>query len=554
MVAFVKCTQGKHRGYVGKVVAHKTVGHLTLKWGLPWTTPAVVPGTDCVPLGYAISVQQLHNHNMATYALQEEDWDPGGLRVHFVHLRLLRDALITHLADCGRSSFLHDVRAVSHDALCARLQPPAVHLDVLLQPASEMDGDADAKKEGEVCVVPAHLRTSFESVQPLLATPTSCWQQWRGAAGVDITVWLYSRTGAFQWTVPHPAAPYPRDWDRFAAFATDSWHPFPADDVWSAMASSGLATHLEMNLLARTHGVRTHQRLLLRALECPHPVVSACTLDATERRRLRAVLDADPLFPDMATPMWDVLRRLGLTVVAAELPVVYPFGLVHVDGRWRVFETRIDVVARCADGDGLVVGEYKTLPGGATPVVARIAAKRDLQQVVLNAFLLVCCARVRVSHVLLLYATRDRSVTSVLLPFEYSPFVASVIDAFVTQLRPLYVDTDTLLNDGPLVLAPATRAQVLTDVLAPQFHVVRKRVRHGREAQTHTRVQPYAGAQAVDMVCVSTGATPAPEPWAPPHPASSVVYKWECAAATCVDVARTQSGLQLKRRNETLVF
>ena len=73
MVAFVKCTQGKHRGYVGKVVAQKRGGHLTLKWGLPWTTPAVVPGTDCVPLGYAISVQQLHNHNMATYALQEED-------------------------------------------------------------------------------------------------------------------------------------------------------------------------------------------------------------------------------------------------------------------------------------------------------------------------------------------------------------------------------------------------------------------------------------------------------------------------------------------------
>ena len=50
-----------------------------------------------------------------------------------------------------------------------------------------------------------------------------------------------------------------------------------------------------------------------------------------------------------------MLRRLGLTVVAAELPVLYPFGLVHVDGGWRVFETRIDVVARCADGDGLVV-------------------------------------------------------------------------------------------------------------------------------------------------------------------------------------------------------
>ena len=170
MVAFVKCTQGKHRGYVGKVVAQKRGGHLTLKWGLPWTTPAVVPGSDCVPLGYSISVQQLHNHNMATYALQEEDWDPGGLRVHFVHLSLLRDALIAHLAFCGRSSFLHDVSTVSHTALCARLRPPAVHLDVLLQPASET-GDAEE--------VPAHLRTSFESVQPLLATPTASWQQWK---------------------------------------------------------------------------------------------------------------------------------------------------------------------------------------------------------------------------------------------------------------------------------------------------------------------------------------------------------------------------------------
>ena len=37
-----------------------------------------------------------------------------------------------------------------------------------------------------------------------------------------------------------------------------------------------------------------------------------------QRRRLRAVLDADPLFPDMATPMWDVVGRLGLTVVAGE--------------------------------------------------------------------------------------------------------------------------------------------------------------------------------------------------------------------------------------------
>jgi hypothetical protein len=219
---------------------------------------------------------------------------------------------------------------------------------------------------------------------------------------------------------------------------------------------------------------------------------------------------------------------------------------VRVDGRWRVFETRIDFVARCADGgdDGLVVGEYKTLPGGGTPIVARIAAKRDLQQVVLNAFLLACCARVRVSHVLLLYATRDRSVTSVLLPFEYCPFVASVIEHFVTQLRPLYADTELLLNDGPLVLAPATRAQVLTDVLAPQFHL-RKRKNHGSGDKTHTRVQPYAGAQAVDMVCVSAG--PAPELWAPPHPASSVVYKWECTAATCVvDVASALSGLQIR--------
>ena len=216
-----------------------------------------------------------------------------------MHLRLLRDALITHLAGCGRSSFLHDVRTVSHDALCARLQPPAVHLDVLLQPASETDGDAEE--------VPAHLRTSFESVQPLLATPTASWQQWRSGADVDITVWLYSRAGAFQWTVPHPSAPYPRDWDRFAAFATDSWHPFPAGDVWSLMVASGLATHFEMNLLARMNGVRTHQRLLLRALDDAHPVVSACALDTKQRRRLRAVLDADPLFPDMATSMWDVL-------------------------------------------------------------------------------------------------------------------------------------------------------------------------------------------------------------------------------------------------------
>ena len=224
MVAFVKCTQGKHRGYVGKVVGQNSAAHLTLKWGLPWTTPAVVPGTDCVPLGYAISVQQLHNHNMATYALQEEAWDPGGLRVHFVHLSLLRDALITHLAGCGRSSFLHDVRTVSHDALCARLQPPAVHLDVLLQPASETAGHTDAEE------VPAHLRTSFESVQPLLATPTASWQQWRSAADVDITCWLYSRAGAFQWTVPH----------RFAAFAADSCNPFPTGDVWSQMSASGL--------------------------------------------------------------------------------------------------------------------------------------------------------------------------------------------------------------------------------------------------------------------------------------------------------------------------
>ena len=118
MVVFVKCTQGKHGGYVGKVVGQKSAAHLTLKWGLPWTTPAVVPGSDCVPLGYSISVQQLHNHNMATYALQEEDWDPGGLRVHFVHLRLLRDALITHLAGCGRSSFLQP-RAADLK-LCAR--------------------------------------------------------------------------------------------------------------------------------------------------------------------------------------------------------------------------------------------------------------------------------------------------------------------------------------------------------------------------------------------------------------------------------------------------
>ena len=176
--------------------------------------------------------------------------------------------------------------------------------------------------------------------------------------------------------------------------------------------------------------------------------------------------------------------------------------------------------------------------------MARIAAKRDLQQVVLNAFLLACCARVRVSHVLLLYATRDGSVKSVRLPFEYTPFVASVIEHFVTQLRPLYADTELLLNDGARVLAPATRAQVLTDVLAPQFHGVRKRERHGREKTKHTRVQPYAGAQAVDMVCVSSGATPVPEPWAPPHPASSVVYKWE---TTCVDAVACQlSGLQLR--------
>ena len=47
----------------------------------------------------------------------------------------------------------------------------------------------------------------------------------------------------------------------------------------------------------------------------------------------------------------------------------------------------ISVTRRSAD-QGLVVGEYKTLPGGGTPIVARIAAKRDLQQVVLNAFLL----------------------------------------------------------------------------------------------------------------------------------------------------------------------
>lgn len=178
--------------------------------------------------------------------------------------------------------------------------------------------------------------------------------------------------------------------------------------------------------------------------------------------------------------------------------------------------------------------------------MARVAAKRDLQQVVLNAFLLICCARVRVSHVLLLYATRDGSVTSVRLPFEYSAFVASVIEDFVTQLRPLYGDTDLLLNDGARVLESGTRAQVLTDVLEQQFHGVRKRVRHGRGDETHTRVQPYAGAPHLDMVCVSAGATPAPESWAPPHPASSVVYKWE-TAATCVDAVACQlSGLQLR--------
>ena len=105
--------------------------------------------------------------------------------------------------------------------------------------------------------------------------------------------------------------------------------------------------------------------------------------------------------------------------------------------------------------------------------------------------------------------------------------------------------SEIMLNDGARVLAPGTRAQVLTDVLAPQFHL-RKRERHGREAQTHTRVQPYAGAPHLDMVCVSAGATPAPESWAPPHPASSVVYKWE-TAATCVDAVACQlSGLQLR--------
>jgi len=425
-----------------------------------------------------------------------------------MHLHVMREAIHNHVKQFGRSTWLHNVHTLPAQELKARIHPPRVPLNaLLLGPACELqgsDGD-DAAGDGMAGhVLPLRLVRGWDSLQ--LNTTTNIWRAFR--AGATVAWWERGRNCTLR-RVPGVTNVC---WDKWAAAVRASWK-MPTDDVWTRLAVSGLATQLDMRLLARVNGICTHQRLHLNALQT-----------RVDEHVAHTIRHGWQFVPDMSAPLWQVVLQLRLELIDTEVPVIYPFGLLRGPDGWYFYETRIDFVARKTGLDGLVVGEYKTIVGSRQHIAARAASKRDMQQVVLNAFLLACCARVHVSHALLLYTTRAGDVTEVWLPLHGSDFVRAVINEFIAGLQPLYVDARYLLNEPRAMQSSELDLQVLTDVVEPFLGEARP-----REPGTFRllrRVSPYSWGLYVDMLVQSNRSTDC-HPWKPaPRSGPMTVYRW----------------------------
>lgn len=309
--------------------------------------------------------------------------------------------------------------------------------------SSEGDDPTEDLHQRQSHILPPRLTRGLHALRFQVPIPvTRAWKQtW------DITFWRSGDAHGTPWNTE------------------DDWQNPPDQDLFSRLGRSGFLSPLEWKNLTSHLGTRTHQQLFYRSVDLkrpdepvppdaqphnaafqpyfPHdqqdvPRAPSDIIDYISRSPLETAIQA---IETVLRTTWEEWK-----IVAVELPVMNPWTIYkRPQGTDFVLETRVDFVAKTRDTH--VVGDYKMLLGKGDHR-KKVVKRRDLIQLVVNAFLLFVNYGVLAQELVLVYSTPTGHVYCARTPFQLQhPFVQSVITQLILPPNGgIYLDTHYVIR------------------------------------------------------------------------------------------------------------